>query len=90
MKDISIFYWSAEKSTAEIDFIIQSENKIIPIEVKSSENINNVSLTRFNESNENKISVRFSARNLDKSGKILNIPIFMAEYIDKLITLGME
>ena len=46
--------------------------------------------TWFNKANENKISVRFSARNLDKSGKILNIPIFMAEYIDKLITLGME
>lgn len=74
----------------EIDFIIQDKNEIIPIEVKSSENINNVSLTRFNESNENKILVRFSARNLDKSGKILNIPIFMAEYVDNLITLGME
>ena len=74
----------------EIDFIIQYKNEIIPIEVKSSENINNISLTRFNELNENKISVRFSTRNLDKSGKILNVPIFMAEYIDKLITLGVE
>ena len=74
----------------EIDFILQEKNEIIPIEVKSSENIRNVSLTRFNEINENKISVRFSTRNLDKSGKILNIPIFMAEYIDKLIELGME
>ena len=74
----------------EIDFIIQYKNEIIPIEVKSSENINNISLTRFNEVNENKISVRFSTRNLDKSGKILNVPIFMAEYIDKLITLGVE
>ena len=74
----------------EIDFIIQHKNEIIPIEVKASENINNVSLTRFNELNKNKISVRFSTRNLDKSGKILNIPIFMAEYIDKLIMLGME
>ena len=73
----------------EIDFIIQDSNDIISIEVKSSENINNVSLTRFNESNENKISVRFSARNLDKSGNILNIPIFMAEYIDKLIKKGI-
>lgn len=74
----------------EIDFIIHNKNEIIPIEVKSSENINNVSLTRFNESNKNKISIRFSARNLDKSGKILNIPIFMAEFIDKLIYIGME
>lgn len=71
----------------EIDFMIQSRNEIIPIEVKSSENINNVSLTRFNESNENKISVRFSARNLDRNEKILNIPIFMAEYMEKLIVL---
>ena len=74
----------------EIDFIIQYKNEIIPIEVKSSDNINNVSLTKFNELNENKISIRFSTRNLNKSGKILNMPIFMAEYIDKLITLGME
>lgn len=74
----------------EIDFIIQYKNEIIPIEVKSSENINNISLTRFNELNENKISVRFSTRNLDKSGKILNVPIFMAEYLDKLIALGVE
>ena len=74
----------------EIDFIIQSKNEIIPIEVKSSENINNISLTRFNEFNNNKISVRFSAKNLDKSGKILNVPIFMAEYVDKLIELAID
>ena len=72
----------------EIDFIIQERNEIIPIEVKSSENRNNASLTRFNENNDNKISVRFSTRNLDMSGKILNVPIFMAEYIDKLIQIG--
>ena len=74
----------------EIDFIIQDKNEIIPIEVKSGETTNNVSLTRFKEKNKNKISVRFSMKNLDKSGKILNIPIFMAEYIDKFIALVME
>lgn len=74
----------------EIDFVIQSKNEIIPVEVKSGENINNISLTKFNELNGNKISVRFSTKNLDKSGKILNIPIFMVEYIDKLIDIGIE
>ena len=44
----------------------------------------------FNELNENKIAIRFSTRNLDKSGKIINIPIFMAEYIDKFIELGIN
>ena len=37
--------------------------------------------------NDNKISVRFSTRNLDMNGKILNVPIFIAEYIDKLIQI---
>lgn len=74
----------------EIDYILQQRNEIIPVEVKSSENINNASLTKFNATNENKIAVRFSTRNLDKSGKILNIPIFMAEYVDKLINICLE
>lgn len=74
----------------EIDFIIQYKNEIIPIEVKSGESIKNTSLTRFNENNNNKISIRFSTKNLDKSGKILNVPIFMAEYVDKLISIVLE
>ena len=45
------------------------------------------SLTRFYEKNDNKISVRFSTRNLDMNAKILNVPIFIAEYIDKLIQI---
>lgn len=72
----------------EIDFIIQYKNEIIPIEVKAGESTNNTSLTKFNEVNDNKISIRFSTKNLDKSGKILNVPIFMAEYVDKLISIG--
>ena len=74
----------------EIDFMIQYQNEIIPIEVKASENINNASLTKLNEMSNNKIAVRFSARNLDMSGKIINIPIFMAEYVDKFIKIGLN
>ena len=74
----------------EIDFMIQYQNEIIPIEVKASENINNASLTKLNEMSNNKIAVRFSTRNLDMSGKIINIPIFMAEYVDKFIKIGLN
>lgn len=58
----------------EIDFIIQYKNKIIPIEVKASKSTNNISLTRYNEKNNNELSIRFSMNNLAKDGKILNIP----------------
>ena len=69
----------------EIDFMIQSKNKIIPIEVKSSESNRNISLTRFNEKFDNDLSIRFSLNNLTKDGKVLNVPLFMIEYIEKLI-----
>ena len=82
----TINYYTFERN--EIDFIIQRKNKIIPIEVKAGTNISNISLTKFNEKNNNEIAIRFSGRNLDKSGKVLNIPIFMAEYIEKMIDIS--
>ena len=69
----------------EIDFIIQNKNEIIPIEVKSNKSTNNVSLTKYNEKFENSLSIRFSMNNLSKDGKILNIPLFLVEYIEKFL-----
>lgn len=61
------------------------KNRIIPIEVKASKLTNNISLTRYNEKFNNDVSIRFSMNNLKKDGKILNIPLFLIEYMDKFI-----
>lgn len=58
---------------------------IIPIEVKSNKSTNNVSLTRYNEKYNNELAIRFSMNNLSKDGKVLNIPLFMTEYLENLI-----
>lgn len=71
----------------EIDYIIQCKNEIIPIEVKSSENINNTSLKIYNEKYNPKIRIRFSMRNLNKDDNLINIPLFMVEYIEKFLQL---
>lgn len=68
----------------EIDFVIQRKNKIIPIEVKSDKSTNHNSLTKYNANNDNEISFRFSLNNLSKNGKIVNIPLYLIEYIDNL------
>lgn len=73
----------------EIDFMIQYENQIVPIEVKSGKSTNNNSLTRYNAKNTPKISVRLSLNNLSKDGNILNIPLFLIEYINNLINLSL-
>ena len=64
---------------------MQYKNEIIPIEVKSSENINNTSLKVYNEKYNPKTRIRFSMRNLTKDDNLINIPLFMVEYLEKLI-----
>ena len=68
----------------EIDFVIQKNNKIIPIEVKSDKSTNHNSLTKYNMNNDNEISFRFSLNNLSKDGKIINVPLYFIEYINYL------
>ena len=68
----------------EIDFLIQYKNEIIPIEVKANKSTNNHSLTKYNQKFNNNISIRFSMNNLSKDGKVLNIPLFLIEYLKNL------
>lgn len=72
-------------SRNEIDFVIQKNNKVIPIEVKSDKSTNHNSLTKYNNMNNNEISFRFSLNNLNKDGKIINVPLYFLEYIDNII-----
>ncbi|MGN1297833.1 MAG: ATP-binding protein [Clostridia bacterium] len=69
----------------EIDFVIQTKNEIIPIEVKSGKSTNNISLTKYNEKFKSDISIRLSLNNLSKDGKVLNIPLFLIEYMDRFL-----
>ena len=84
-------YWSQNNPPYEVDFLIQRENDIIPIEVKSETNIAGKSLRKFKElfSDQVKLRVRFSLNNLKLDDDVLNIPLFMADHADRLIGLAL-
>ncbi len=77
-------YWTSE-GKAEVDFLIQYKNQIIPIEVKSDENIRSKSLTYYHNTFQPPLRIRFSLKNLALNDGLLNIPLFMADYTNKLI-----
>ena len=81
--DSDLHYYTFDRK--KIDFVIQYKNNIIPIEVKANVSTNNNSLTKFNKENDNNISIRLSLNNLKQDGKIINIPLYLIEYIDKFI-----
>jgi predicted AAA+ superfamily ATPase len=80
-------YWSVLNPSYEVDFLIQRENDILPVEVKSEANVSSASLRKYKESfgEKVKLRVRFSLDNLRLDGDVLNIPFFMADYADSLI-----
>jgi len=80
-------YWHSGNH-AEVDFLIQVKNEIIPIEVKSEENTRSKSLTLYNNLYNPPIRIRYSLRNLKKDEGLLNIPLFMVDYTEKLLDLS--
>lgn len=79
-------YWKSG-NMAEVDFLIQHKNKIIPVEVKSDENVRSKSLTFYRKTFNPEFSIRFSMRNLKRDEGLINIPLFMVDYTKKLLGL---
>ncbi len=84
-------YWSQNNPPYEVDFLIQRENDIFPVEVKSEANTTSKSLKKFKElfPEQTKLRIRFSLDNLKLDGDMLNIPLFMADHANRLIGLAM-
>lgn len=85
-------YWSQANPPYEVDFIIQRENDIIPIEVKAETNTKARSLKKYKEKfgDKVKLRVRFSMDNLKLDGDLLNIPLFLADKTDKLLGIAFN
>jgi len=85
-------YWTFEHSRYEVDYLIQRNNDIVPIEVKSDVNVSSLSLKKYKEKYGDKVKlrVRFSMQNLKLDNDLLNIPLFLADRTDRLIGLALD
>lgn len=81
-------YWTSE-GKAEVDYLLQYKNNILPVEVKSDENVRSKSLAYYQLSFHPNLRIRFSLKNLQYADGLLNIPLFMADrtrdFIDILL-----
>lgn len=71
-----LFYWVASNGTAEVDFLVQSKNEIIPIEVKAEENLKAKSLKVYVEKFSPKKAIRTSMNNYREESWLTNIPLY--------------
>ena len=70
------YYWKAPRGTAEVDFIIMREGKIIPVEVKSADNTRAKSLDVYTKKYEPEYAVKISSKNFGFENNIKSIPLY--------------
>lgn len=71
-----IYYWSADNSRGEIDFLIQTGGRIVPIEVKAEENLKSKSLSAFVARYPSLHAVRLSMSDYREQGWMTNVPLY--------------
>jgi len=81
-----VFYWSAEAGTSEIDFIIQIDSRIIPVEVKASENLRAKSLKIYREKYLPEVSIRLSMSDYRKEGWLINLPLYALPVLPEILS----
>lgn len=73
---LSIFYWSADNSRGEVDFLLQQEEQIFPVEVKAEENLQAKSLRAFVERNPGLKGIRLSMSPYREQDWLVNYPLY--------------
>jgi predicted AAA+ superfamily ATPase len=72
---LQVYYWTSSTGTAELDFILERRNSIIPLEVKASENLQSKSLKVFSTKFPALHCYRTSMSNFKKESWITNVPL---------------
>lgn len=83
IEDLGIYYYTNDRGSCEIDFVIDTGEQIIPIEVKAETNLRAKSLKTYRERFEPELSVRTSMADYKKEDWLLNLPLYAIEQINK-------
>ena len=73
---ITPYYWTNDRTPAEIDFVVQHNDRIVPIEVKASTNVKSKSLAQFIKDNEGLKGLRLSLCQYKDQEWMVNVPIY--------------
>lgn len=80
----TLYYWTSG-AQSEVDFVVQTGGKIVPIEVKSGENVKAKSLRVYRNKYKPELAVRFSMKSVKYNDGLTNIPLYEAWLFDDLV-----
>ncbi len=85
INNLPVFYWTNETSRSEIDFVIELDSNIIPVEVKSSTNLKAKSLKIYRDKFSPKVLIRTSTADYNQNEGLYDIPLYLLELIQVIV-----
>ena len=85
IKGLNIYYWTADRGTAEVDFVIDNGKDVIPVEVKAEVNLQAKSLKVYREKFQPQLSIRTSMADYKKEDWLLNLPLWAVDSVSDII-----
>ena len=84
IENLGVYYYTNDRGSCEVDFVVDTGEQIIPVEVKAEVNLRAKSLKTYQEKFSPDVSVRTSMTDYKKEDWLINLPLYAIEYITKL------
>ena len=83
--DLGVYYYTNDRGSCEVDFILDTGDQIVPVEVKAEVNLKAKSLKTYREKFAPAISIRTSMADYRKEDWLVNLPLYAVEEINKAV-----
>lgn len=84
VEDLNIYYYTNDRGSCEVDFVVDTGEQIIPVEVKAEVNLRAKSLKTYHEKFSPTVSIRTSMSDYKEEDWLINLPLYAIEQIDQL------
>ena len=85
IENLGVYYYTNDRGSCEVDFVVDTGERIIPVEVKAEVNLRAKSLKVYKEKYTPELSVRTSMADYKKEDWLINLPLYAMEEIHKIL-----
>ena len=82
--DLGLYYYTNDRNSCEVDFVVDTGKDVIPVEVKAEVNLKSKSLKMYRERFSPNMSIRTSLADYKKEDWLINLPLYAIEEITKV------
>ena len=76
VKDLAVYYYTNDRGSCEVDFVVDTGESVVPVEVKAQINLKAKSLKTYQEKFSPNLSVRTSMADFRKEERLVNLPLY--------------